>query len=57
METDNNISNKFDHSVPPMPLSGGGIFYACCNAILQLFEAPVARFHPLFAPDCLRPQL
>ena len=33
METDNNIPNKFDHSVPPTPLSVGGILYGA------LFEA------------------
>jgi hypothetical protein len=49
VETDNNISNKFDHSVPPTPLSGGGIFYVCSGSILQPFGAAVAPLDPPFA--------
>jgi len=30
---DNNIPNKFDCSVPPTPLSVGGILYASSSAI------------------------
>jgi hypothetical protein len=51
VETDNiilDLSNKVDHSVPPTPLSGGGIFYVCSSAIRQPFGAAVAPFHPPF---------
>jgi hypothetical protein len=49
VERDNNISNRFDHSVPPMPLSVGGIFYVCSSTIHQPFGAAVAPFHLPFA--------